>query len=59
MLEELYHVEQFKDGKIDVTNISRYKAEIEAQNYLLSIKKLSNLQYWKEKLENERKKNYL
>ena len=40
MLEELYHVEQFKDGKIDVTNISRYKAEIEAQNYLLSIKKL-------------------
>ena len=70
ILEELYHVEQFKDGKIDVTNISRYKAEIEAQNYLLSVKKLynipeeeiletkANLQYWKEKLENERNKNY-
>ena len=66
ILEKLYHVEQFKDGKIDVTNISRYKAEIEAQNYLLSVKKLynmpeeeiletrTNLQYWKEKLENER-----
>ena len=70
ILEELYHVEQFKDGKIDVTNISRYKAEIEAQNYLLSVKKLynipeeeiletkANLQYWKEKLENERNKNH-
>ena len=71
ILEKLYHIEQFKDGKIDVTNISRYKAEIEAQNYLLSVKKLyntpeeeiletkANLQYRKEKLENERKKNYL
>ena len=60
-----------EDGKIDVINISRYKAEIEAQNYLLSVKKLyntpeeeiletkANLQYRKEKLENERKKNYL
>lgn len=71
ILEKLYHVEQFKDGKIDITNISRYKAEIETQNYLLSVKKLyntpeeeiletkANLQYRKEKLENERKKNYL
>lgn len=70
VLEELYHVKQFRDGKIDLTNVSRYKAEIEAQNYLLSVKKLynipkeeiletkANLQYWKERLKNEKNRNY-
>ena len=70
VLEELYHVKQFRDGKIDLTNVSRYKAEIEAQNYLLSVKNLynipkeesletkANLQYWKERLKNEKNRNY-
>ena len=70
VLEELYNVKQFRDGKIDLTNVSRYKAEIEAQNYLLSVKNLynipkeeiletkANLQYWKERLKNEKNRNY-
>lgn len=66
VLEELYHIEQFKNGEID-DDISKYKAEIEAQNYLLSVEKMyniprremeetkRNLNYWKGKLENENK----
>lgn len=66
VLEELYHIEQFKNGEID-DDISKYKAEIEAQNYLLSVEKMyniprreieetkRNLTYWKGKLENENK----
>ena len=66
VLEELYHIEQFKNGEID-DDISKYKAEIEAQNYLLSVEKMYNiprkeieetkinLNYWKGKLENENK----
>lgn len=66
VLEELYHIEQFKNGEID-DDISKYKAEIEAQNYLLSVEKIyniprkeieetkRNLNYWKGKLENENK----
>ncbi len=34
--EELYHVEQFREGKIDGTIINAYENEIEAQRYLLS-----------------------
>lgn len=62
----MYHIEQFKNGEID-DDISKYKAEIEAQNYLLSVEKMyniprreieetkRNLNYWKGKLENENK----
>lgn len=33
--EELYHAQQFKDGKIDGTKISKILCEIEAKQYLL------------------------
>ena len=64
VLEELYHAEQYRNGKIDPNdNISKIKAEIDAQNYLLSVEKRyniprneseqtkKNLKYWKEKLK--------
>ena len=63
ILEELYHAEQFRRNEIDGTEINRYRAEIEAQYYLLSVEKLynipkeetkqtkDNLDYWKEKLK--------
>ncbi len=66
VLEELYHIEQFKNGEIG-DDISKYKAEIEAQNYLLSVEKMynipkeqteetkRNLEYWEGKLKNENK----
>lgn len=63
ILEELYHAEQFRRNEIDGTEINRYRAEIKAQYYLLSVEKLydipkeetkqtkDNLNYWKEKLK--------
>ncbi len=33
--EELYHIQQFRSGKIDGTVINAYECEIEAQEYLL------------------------
>ena len=39
VLEELYHAEQWRDGRLVDTPISKIKAEIEAQNYLLSVEK--------------------
>ena len=64
VLEELYHAEQYRNGKIDPNdNISKIKAEIDAQNYLLSVEKRyniprneseqtkKNLKYWKEELK--------
>ena len=33
--EELFHVKQFREGKIDGTICNAYKCEIEAQEYLL------------------------
>lgn len=37
VLEELYHVEQFRNGKITESRRSQIIAEIEAQEYLLSV----------------------
>ena len=64
VLEELYHAEQYRNGKIDPNDyVSKIKAEIDAQNYLLSVEKRyniprneseqtkKNLKYWKEKLK--------
>lgn len=64
VLEELYHAEQYRNGKIDPNDyISKIKAEIDAQNYLLSVEKRyniprneseqtkKNLKYWKEELK--------
>lgn len=64
VLEELYHAEQYKNGKIDPNDyVSKIKAEIDAQNYLLSVEKRyniprneseqtkKNLKYWKEELK--------
>ena len=64
VLEELYHAEQYRNGKIDPNDyISKIKAEIDAQNYLLSVEKKyniprneseqtkKNLKYWKEELK--------
>lgn len=70
VLEELYHAEQYRKGTLNPDDpISRINAEIEAQNYLLSVEKLyniprseieqtkQNLLYWqnelKEALKNE------
>lgn len=62
VLEELYHAEQWKDGRLVDEPVSKIKAEIEAQNYLLSVSKRYNiprneveqtkinLEYWKEEL---------
>ena len=62
--EELFHVEQFRMGKIDGTIINAYENEIEAQRYLLEhaeeleltmpeIKKTKEALEWYEmKLEN-------
>lgn len=64
VLEELYHAEQWKDGRLVDEPVSKIKAEIEAQNYLLSVSKRyniprneieqtkNNLKYWKEELKN-------
>lgn len=64
VLEELYHAEQYRNGKIDPNDyVSKIKAEIDAQNYLLSVEKRyniprneseqtkKNLKYWKEELK--------
>lgn len=63
VLEELYHAEQWKDGRLVDEPVSKIKAEIEAQNYLLSVSKRyniprseieqtkNNLKYWKEELK--------
>ncbi|HEL2202504.1 TPA: minor capsid protein [Streptococcus suis] len=63
ILEELFHAEQWRDGRLVDTPISKIKAEIEAQNYLLSVEKRyniprveveqtkRNLQYWREELK--------
>lgn len=64
VLEELYHAEQYRRGQINPNNyVSRIKAEIDAQNYLLSVEKRyniprseseqtkKNLKYWKEELK--------
>jgi len=63
VLEELYHAEQWRDGRLVDTPISKIKAEIEAQNYLLSVEKKyniprieieqtkQNLEYWKGELK--------
>lgn len=64
VLEELYHAEQYRNGKIDPNDyVSKIKAEIDAQNYLLSVEKRyniprneseqtkRNLKYWKEELK--------
>ena len=64
VLEELYHAEQYRNGKIDPNDyVSKIKAEIGAQNYLLSVEKRyniprneseqtkKNLKYWKEELK--------
>lgn len=64
VLEELYHAEQHRKGEIDPNDpVSKIKAEIEAQKYLLSVEKRyniprseseqtkKNLKYWKEKLK--------
>lgn len=64
VLEELYHAEQYRRGQIDPNDYtSRIKAEIDAQNYLLSVEKRyniprneseqtkKNLKYWKEELK--------
>ncbi|MFM0683619.1 minor capsid protein [Streptococcus suis] len=63
ILEELYHAEQWRDGRLVDTPISKIKAEIEAQNYLLSVEKRyniprveieqtkRNLQFWREELK--------
>lgn len=64
VLEELYHAEQYRRGQINPNDyVSRIKAEIDAQNYLLSVEKRyniprseseqtkKNLKYWKEELK--------
>lgn len=64
VLEELYHAEQHRKGEIDPNDpVSKIKAEIEAQKYLLSVEKRyniprseseqtkKNLKYWKEELK--------
>lgn len=63
ILEELFHAEQWRDGRLVDTPISKIKAEIEAQNYLLSVEKRyniprveieqtkRNLQFWREELK--------
>lgn len=63
ILEELYHAEQWRDGRLVDNPLSKIKAEIEAQNYLLSAKKRyniprseteqtkRNLEYWKGELK--------
>lgn len=62
ILEELYHADQWRDGRLVDETVSKIKAEIEAQNYLLSVKKRynipkaevdqtkRNLEYWREEL---------
>lgn len=64
VLEELYHAEQYRRGQINPNDyVSRIKAEIDAQKYLLSVEKRyniprseseqtkKNLKYWKEELK--------
>lgn len=63
ILEELFHAEQWRDGRLVDTPISKINAEIEAQNYLLSVEKKynipkieieqtkKNLEYWKGELK--------
>lgn len=64
VLEELYHAKQYRRGQINPNDyVSRIKAEIDAQNYLLSVEKRyniprseseqtkKNLKYWKEELK--------
>lgn len=62
VLEELYHAEQFKDGRMIDDPIVKIKCEIEAQHYLLSVSKRynipiietqqtkQNLKFWEEEL---------
>lgn len=64
VLEELYHAEQYRREVLDPNDeVSRIKAEIEAQNYLLSVEKRynipreetrqtkENLKFWESKLK--------
>ena len=63
VLEELFHAEQWYDGRLNGEKINKIKAEIEAQNYLLSVEKkynipksetkqtIENLSYWEKELE--------
>lgn len=64
VLEELYHAEQHRKGEIDPNDpVSKIRAEIAAQKYLLSVEKRyniprseseqtkKNLKYWKEELK--------
>ena len=64
VLEELYHAKQYRRGQINPNDyVSRIKAEIDAQKYLLSVEKRyniprseseqtkKNLKYWKEELK--------
>ncbi|MCW6680873.1 minor capsid protein [Aerococcaceae bacterium NML130460] len=62
VLEEIFHAEQWVDGRVEDTDISKIKGEIEAQEYLLSVSKRynipeseiqetkRNLEYWKKEL---------
>ena len=63
VLEELFHAEQWRDGRLKDDPVIKIKAEIEAQNYLLSVEKRynipesetkqtrENLRYWERRLK--------
>lgn len=64
ILEELYHAEQWLDGRlVEGDDLSKIKGEIEAQHYLLSVEKkynipksetrqtIQNLKYWEGELK--------
>lgn len=63
VLEELFHADQWRNGRLVDDPISKIKAEIEAQKYLISVEKRynipkgeteqtrRNLKFWEEELK--------